>query len=89
MERRDVAQARRSPGLGEELQEIDGEVVELGAARRAAEMGLVNHVVDEGKALEAALELAEKIAANGPLALIATKEISNSGGDWTAEERWD
>ena len=58
-------------------------------ARRAAEMGLVNHVVDEGRALEAALELAEKIAANGPLALIATKEISNSGGDWTAEERWD
>jgi enoyl-CoA hydratase len=58
-------------------------------ARRAAEMGLVNHVVDEGKALEAALKLAEKIAANGPLALIATKEISNGGGDWTAAERWD
>jgi enoyl-CoA hydratase len=58
-------------------------------ARRAAEMGLVNHVADEGKALEAALELAQKIAANGPLALIATKEISNGGGDWAAAERWD
>ena len=33
--------------------------------------------------------LAEKIAANGPLALMASKEISNGGGDWTAEERWD
>jgi len=30
-----------------------------------------------------------KIAANGPLALIASKEISNGGGDWTAAERWD
>ena len=58
-------------------------------ARRAAEIGLVNRVVDDGKALEAALELAEKIAANGPLALIASKEISNGGGDWTAAERWD
>jgi enoyl-CoA hydratase len=57
--------------------------------RRAAEMGLVNRVVDDGQALEAAVELATKIAANGPLALIATKEISNGGGDWTAAERWD
>ena len=58
-------------------------------ARRAAEIGLVNRVVDDGKALEAALGLAEKIAANAPLALIASKEISNGGGDWTAAERWD
>ncbi len=57
-------------------------------ARRAAEIGLVNRVVDEGKALETAIALAEKIAANGPLALIASKEISNGGGDWTAAERW-
>jgi len=58
-------------------------------ARRAAEIGLVNRVVDDGTALEAALALAEKIAANGPLALMASKEISNGGGDWTAAERWD
>ena len=58
-------------------------------ARRAADIGLVNRVVDEGQALQAALELANTIAANGPLALIATKEISNGGGDWTAAERWD
>ena len=58
-------------------------------ARRAAEVGLVNHVVDDGKAVDAAVELAAKIAANGPLALIATKEISNGGGDWSAAERWD
>jgi enoyl-CoA hydratase len=58
-------------------------------ARRAAEVGLVNHVVDDGKAVDAAVELAAKIAANGPLALIATKEIANGGGDWSAAERWD
>jgi len=58
-------------------------------AARAAEIGLVNRVVDDGQALTAALELAERIATNGPLALVATKEISNSGGDWTAAERWD
>jgi enoyl-CoA hydratase len=50
---------------------------------------LVNRVVDEGQALAAALELAEKIAANGPLGVMATKEIAHRGGDWTAAERWD
>ena len=50
---------------------------------------LVNRVVEDGQALAAALELAEKIAANGPLALMATKEIAHRGGDWTADERWD
>ena len=58
-------------------------------AARAAEIGLVNRVVDEGKALEAAIELAMRIAANGPLGIMATKEIAYRGGDWTAEERWD
>jgi enoyl-CoA hydratase len=58
-------------------------------AARAAEIGLVNRVVDDGQAVQAALELASTIAANGPLALIATKEISAGGGDWTAAERWD
>jgi enoyl-CoA hydratase len=58
-------------------------------AARAAEIGLVNRVVADGGALQAALELATAIAANGPLALIATKEISDGGGDWTAAERWD
>jgi enoyl-CoA hydratase len=60
----------------------------VGAAR-AAEIGLVNRVTDDGKALEAALELAEKIAANGPLGVMATKEIAHRGGDWPAAQRWD
>jgi enoyl-CoA hydratase/carnithine racemase len=35
---------------------------------RAAEVGLVNRLTEEGGALEGALELAERIAANDPLA---------------------
>ena len=60
----------------------------IGAAR-AAEIGLVNRVVDDGKALEEAIGLAERIAANGPLAVMATKQIALHGGDWSAAERWD
>jgi enoyl-CoA hydratase len=58
-------------------------------AARAAEIGLVNRVVAEGQALPQAIELAGRIAANGPLALIATKQIATGGGDWPAEQRWD
>jgi len=58
-------------------------------APRAAELGLVNRVVDEGHAVEAALELAERIAQNGPLAVAATKQIARSSADWTLEERWE
>ena len=60
----------------------------VGAAR-AADIGLVNRVVPEGGALEAAVELAERIAANGPLAVMATKQIALSGGDWPPEQCWD
>ncbi len=58
-------------------------------AARAAEIGLVNHVVDDGQARDKAIELAERIAANGPLALIATKQIAAGGADWPADQRWD
>ena len=58
-------------------------------AARAAEIGLVNRVVPEGGAREAAVELAERIAANGPLAVMATKQIALSGGDWPPEQCWD
>jgi enoyl-CoA hydratase len=40
-------------------------------ARRAYELGLVNHVVPDGQALSKAKEIAERIAANGPLAVKA------------------
>jgi enoyl-CoA hydratase/carnithine racemase len=44
-------------------------------ARRAYELGLVNAVVPPEKVLEAAVEVAERIAANGPLAVAAVKEL--------------
>jgi enoyl-CoA hydratase len=40
-------------------------------AQRAYELGLVNHVVPDGQALAKAKEIAERIAANGPLAVKA------------------
>ncbi|MAE96706.1 MAG: enoyl-CoA hydratase [Deltaproteobacteria bacterium] len=40
-------------------------------ARRAHELGLVNHVVPDGQALAKAREIAQRIAVNGPLAVKA------------------
>jgi enoyl-CoA hydratase len=58
-------------------------------AARAAQVGLVNLVVDEGGALDAAIGLATRIAANGPLAVAATKQIARDGADWSAAEGWE
>ncbi|MFI9811760.1 crotonase/enoyl-CoA hydratase family protein [Saccharothrix variisporea] len=41
---------------------------------RAAEIGLANRVVPAGQALAAALDLAQRIRRNSPLAVLATKE---------------
>lgn len=57
-------------------------------APRAYEMGLINRVVEPGKALDAARELAARISANGPLAVRVTKEILVSSPDWTQDEMW-
>ncbi|WP_049563217.1 crotonase/enoyl-CoA hydratase family protein [Nonomuraea sp. SBT364] len=55
-------------------------------ASRLYELGLVNRVTEPGQALEGALELARKIAANAPLALAATKKVIIESQDWTLEE---
>jgi enoyl-CoA hydratase/carnithine racemase len=44
-------------------------------AERAYQMGLVNAVVAADQVLDTALALAERIAANGPLAVAAAKEL--------------
>lgn len=54
----------------------------------AYQHGLVNRLVDPGQALAGALELAATIAANGPLAVAATKEILRRSLDWTEDEGW-
>ena len=56
-------------------------------AQRAYEIGFVNRITD-GAALDAAMELASKIAANGPLALIASKRIINERPNWNSENMW-
>jgi enoyl-CoA hydratase len=55
-------------------------------AERGYELGLVNRLAEPGHALAAALELAEAIAANGPLALAATKRILVESADWPDSE---
>jgi enoyl-CoA hydratase/carnithine racemase len=44
-------------------------------ANRAQQLGLVNQVTSADKVVDAAVELAERIAKNGPLGLAATKKI--------------
>jgi enoyl-CoA hydratase len=56
------------------------------SAERAHELGLVNRVAEPGHALETALELANAIAVNGPLALAATKRIMAESFDWPEHE---
>ncbi len=51
-------------------------------AQRAYDLGFVNRVVD-GPSLEGAKELARAVAANGPLALIASKAIIRDSHSWT------
>ena len=56
------------------------------SAQRAYELGLVNQLVEPGTALEAASALAAKIAANGPLAVAASKQVVSASQDWSTGE---
>ncbi|MEX3921207.1 crotonase/enoyl-CoA hydratase family protein [Paraburkholderia sp. BR10872] len=51
-------------------------------AQRAFEFGLVNRLTAPGEALAGALELAQKIVANGPLAVAASKRVMRESRDW-------
>ncbi len=62
---------------------LTGEPIE---AERVHELGLVNRLAEPGQALAVALELAETIAANGPLALAATKRVMTEAVDWPDSE---
>ncbi len=57
-------------------------------AERAAQVGLVDRLAEPGGAVDTAIELAMAIAANGPLALVATKQVLQSQRDWPAKEFW-
>ena len=72
-------------GLAMELA-LTGDPIE---AERAHELGVINRLAEPGGAVDAALELAARIAPNGPLALDATKRILQSQRDWSEEEFWN
>jgi crotonobetainyl-CoA hydratase len=73
---------------------LTGEPVDAETAHR---WGLVNRVAAPGGALAAALDLAERVAANSPMAVRASKDLlqrsASVGSDWDdavweLNERW-
>src|SRR5690349_17082492 len=58
------------------------------SAERAHEIGVVNRLTEPGTAVDTAIELAQQIVKNAPLALMASKEIIQKAVDWTEEEGW-
>lgn len=59
------------------------------SARQAESFGLVSSVVPDGTAATAAQELGAAIAANAPLALIASKQIIAESVDWPSREMFE
>jgi enoyl-CoA hydratase len=55
-------------------------------ADRALSLGFINGVVEAGTALQAAEQLAEKIAANGPLAVKLSKAVVRDSQDWATSD---
>ena len=58
------------------------------SAERAFHFGLVNELVPAGQALAAAIALAERICANAPLAVRATREVVMQAYSATDDELW-
>lgn len=52
-------------------------------------LGLVNRLAPEGAVLAAAIELAEEIAANGPLAVQASKRVIDESAGWPVAEHFE
>ena len=61
---------------------------DLMSAERAHQVGLVNRLSDDGYALATANEIARAIAANGPLAVRASKQIMTEYHLWPDDQRW-
>ena len=57
-------------------------------AARALQLGLVNRVVPVDEVVPAALELASRIAENGPLAIKNTLRMVREAGDLTEDDAW-
>lgn len=72
---------RIAPAIAMELA-LTGEPL---SAERAHALGLVNALAEPGQSLEIARALAEKITANGPLAVAATKRVIVESRNWNPE----
>lgn len=59
------------------------------SAERAYSYGLVNRLVDPGQALVEALKLGDIVAANGPMALAASKRVVQESSDWSQAEMFE
>jgi enoyl-CoA hydratase len=57
-------------------------------AERFHHFGVVNVLAEPGAAVDEALELAARLAKNGPLALAASKRVLQEQFDWSSEEMW-
>jgi enoyl-CoA hydratase len=58
-------------------------------ADRFHELGVVNRLAEPGSAVDVAFELAAQLSRNGPLALIASKQILQEQFDWSSVEMWE
>ncbi|MXO91975.1 crotonase/enoyl-CoA hydratase family protein [Pontixanthobacter aquaemixtae] len=73
-----------SPKVAMELA-LTGDFID---AARAYDLGLLNRVTD-GPALDAAIELANAITANGPLAVKVSKQIVVESRGWALDKRYE
>jgi len=58
-------------------------------AERAAQLGLVNRIVEPGQAVDAALAFAAELVQNAPLALTVSKRILVEQAGWSPDEMWE
>src|SRR6476469_6206637 len=58
-------------------------------AERFHDFGVVNALAEPGAAVDVALELAERLAKSGPLAVAASKRILQEQFDWSTAEMWE
>ena len=58
-------------------------------AERAAGLGIVNRLAEPGGAVDAALELAQAIAANGPMAVAGAKQVLGFAAEMSEPEAWE
>ncbi len=76
---------RVSDGLARQMA-LTGDPI---SAERGHAAGLVDVLAPAGGALAASLELAERIAANGPLAVAASKRVLDEQRGWPLDEWWE